>query len=247
MSGADIGLIGAVFAACAVEAVEAVTIVLAMGMTRGWRSAFAGLGVALVALAIVVAALGPALDAVPLDTLRLVVGTLLLIFGLQWLRKAALREAGLIPLHDEDATFAEEREAADRAGERRDFADIDPYAFTVTFKSAFLEGLEVAFIALTFGSNAGNVPLAAASAVAAILVVGGVAFATRAPLSRVPENQLKLAVGVLLTSFGLFWALEGAGADWPGGEAALLALIPFVMASGWLLVVVSRRAAPSTS
>lgn len=179
MSGADLGLIGAVFLACVVEAVEAATIVLAMGMTRGWRSTFAGLAAALVALALAVALLGPALDAVPLDTLRLIVGTLLLIFGLQWLRKAALREAGLIPLHDEEEEFARERAAAAEADTPQSSAAIDPYAFTVTFKSSFLEGLEVVFIALTFGSNAGSVPLASAAATAAVIVVVGAAVVTR--------------------------------------------------------------------
>ncbi|MFN8150237.1 MAG: hypothetical protein U0R24_03790 [Solirubrobacterales bacterium] len=230
-----------------VEAVEAATIVLAMGVTRGWRSAFTGLAAALVALALVVAAMGPALEALPLDVLRLIVGTLLLIFGLQWLRKAALREAGLIPLHDEEVAYEREREAAERVGRRRGFAAVDPYAFTVTFKSSFLEGLEVAFIALTFGSNAGDVPLAAATAVAAAIFVAGVAIVTRGPLTRVPENQLKLAVSVLLTSFGLYWGVEGAGADWPGGEVALLALLPVAAGSAWLLVNVSRRRLISAS
>ena len=245
MSGADLGLIGAVFLACVVEAVEAATIVLAMGMTRGWRSTFAGLAAALVALALAVALLGPALDAVPLDTLRLIVGTLLLIFGLQWLRKAALREAGLIPLHDEEEEFARERAAAAEADTPQSSAAIDPYAFTVTFKSSFLEGLEVVFIALTFGSNAGSVPLASAAATAAVIVVVGAAVVTRGPLSRVPENHLKFAVGVLLVSFGLFWGIEGTGATWPGGELSLLALLPLVVASAWLLVTVSRGAEPS--
>lgn len=245
MSGADLGLIGAVFLACVVEAVEAATIVLAMGVTRGWRSAFAGLAAALAALALVIAVLGPALDVIPLDVLRLIVGTLLLIFGLQWLRKAALREAGLIPLHDEEAAFARERQAAVAAGERRGFAALDPYAFAVTFKSSFLEGLEVAFIVLTFGSNAGDVPLAAAAALVAVVLVAAAAVITRGPLTRVPENHLKLAVAVLLTSFGLFWGVEGAGTDWPGGELFLLVLLLVAAGSGWLLAVISRRGEPS--
>lgn len=242
MSGAELGLIAAVFAASAVEAVEAATVVLAMGLTRGWRSPLAGLGAALVALAIVVAALGPALELVPLEILRLVVGTLLLIFGLQWLRKAALREAGLIPMHDEDEAFERESRAAAQAEGGRRWSGFDPYSFTVAFKSTFLEGLEVAFIALTFGSNAGDVALAAAAAGAAVLVVSAAAVAARAPLSRIPENRLKFAVGVTLCAFGMFWAVEGAGAHWPGGELALLALLPTVVLSAWILVTASRRA-----
>jgi uncharacterized membrane protein len=227
-----------VFAACAVEAVEAATIVLAMGLTRGWRSALAGLGAGLALLAVVVAVLGPALDAIPLETLRAVVGTLLLIFGLQWLRKAIMRAAGIIAMHDEDAIFArEEAEARAIAGAG---AGIDAYGFTIAFKGVVLEGLEVAFIALTFGSNADNVPLAAAAAVAAVLVVGIAAVVVRGPLSRVPENALKFGVGVMLTSFGVFWGAEGAGADWPGGDVALLVVIAAVSATAALFVMALR-------
>jgi uncharacterized membrane protein len=233
---ADLGLVLAVFAACAVEAVEAATIVLAMGLTRGWRSALAGLASGLVALGATVAALGPALDSIPLDTLRLIVGTLLLIFGLQWLRKAVLRAAGVIAMHDEDAIFAREQTDA-RAAAPSGGAAIDPYAFVVAFKSVWLEGLEVAFIALTFGSNAGNIGLAAAAALAAIVVVGIAAVTLRAPLSRVPENGLKFGVGVMLCAFGLFWATEGAGAEWPGDDVALAVLIPLVLLTAWLRVI----------
>jgi uncharacterized membrane protein len=229
----------AVFVACAVEGVEAVTIVLAMGLTRGWRSALAGAGVALVVLAAIVAALGPALTALPIDILRLVVGGLLLVFGLQWLRKAILRASGFKRLHDEEAAFAAEVAAARAAGgePRR----IDAYGFTVSFKGVLLEGLEVAFIALTFGSNQHNVALAALAAVAAVVVVVAAGVAVRAPLSRVPENTLKYAVGVMLTAFGTFWGAEGAGAQWPGGDAAILALIAFTLATSIVLVVAMRR------
>jgi uncharacterized membrane protein len=239
MSGADAGLVLAVFLACAVEAVEAVTIVLAMGVTRGWRSALAGVGAGLLALAVVVAALGPALTAVPIETLRVVVGGLLLVFGLQWLRKAILRASGRKALHDEDAIYAEERERA----EERPAAEtgIDAYGFTVAFKGVLLEGLEVAFIVLTFGSNRGRVGLAAAAAALAVVAVLAIAVAVRSPLSRVPENAMKFAVGVLLTSFGAFWAGEGVGVGWPGGDAALLGLVPAVAAFSLLLVVRSRR------
>jgi uncharacterized membrane protein len=239
MSGSEIGLVVSVFIACTVEAVEALTIVLAVGATRSWRSAMYGVGAALIALAAVTAALGPALTALPINVLRGVVGGLLLVFGLQWLRKAILRASGLKAVHDEDAAFAEEAAAARGAGAVS--AGIDPYAFLVSFKGSFLEGLEVVFIALTFGSNQKNVPLAAAAAVAAVLVVAGVGAALRAPLTRVPENALKFVVGVMLTSFGLFWGGEGVHAHWPGGETALLAIVPAVLLFALATVATLKR------
>lgn len=235
----DLLLLITVFLACVVEGVEAVTIVLAAGITRGWRSAWAGVGCALLVLAAVVAALGPALTALPISVLRLVVGGLLLVFGLQWLRKAVLRSAGYKALHDEEAIFAAETAALRAQGAAR--SGIDPFGFTVSFKGVLLEGLEVAFIAVTFGSNQHNVPLAAIAAVAAILVVVAVGAAARAPLSRVPENTLKYAVGVLLTSFGMFWGAEGAGARWPGSDAAIPALIGLTLATSMLFVALLRR------
>jgi uncharacterized membrane protein len=224
MSGTEVGLVVAVFIACTVEAVEALTIVLAVGATRSWRSAMIGVGVALVALAVVTAALGPALTALPINVLRAVVGGLLLTFGMQWLRKAILRASGLKALHDEQAAFAQETELARTAGVVE--TGFDGYSFLVSFKGSFLEGLEVVFIALTFGSNQKDVPLAAAAAAAAVLVVACAGFALRSPLARVPENTLKFVVGVMLTSFGLFWGGEGVHAHWPGGETALLVIIP---------------------
>src|SRR5256714_8326588 len=224
MSGQEIGLAISVFLACAVEAVEALTIVLAVGTTRSWRSALEGAGAALLALAAATAIVGPGLTVLPIDTLRLVVGGLLLVFGLQWLRKAILRASGFNPLHDEDAVFAQQLAAARAAG--REPAGIDGYGFTLSFKGVLLEGLEVAFIAVTFGANQQNVGLAALAAVAAVVLVAAVGIAVRAPLARVPENMLKYAVGVMLTSFGMFWGAEGAGAKWPGSDAALLVIIP---------------------
>src|SRR3954464_7431069 len=165
----DLILFLAVFAACAVEGVEAVTIVLAVGMTRDWRSAWIGVSAALLALALIVAVLGPALTAVPIDALRLVVGGLLLVFGLQWLRKAILRASGLKPHHDEELAFAEEVAAAKAAGRP---AGSDRYAFVISFKATLLEGLEVAFIVITLGANQGATAIAAAGAVAALLTVG---------------------------------------------------------------------------
>lgn len=224
MTGTQIGLVVSVFIACTVEAVEALTIVLAVGATRSWRSAMTGVGVALLALAAVTAALGPALTALPINVLRAVVGGLLLVFGLQWLRKAILRASGLKALHDEEAAFADETELAREAGTVT--AGFDGYSFLVSFKGSFLEGLEVVFIALTFGSNQKDVPLAAAAAIAAVLVVTCVGVALRTPLTRVPENTLKFVVGVMLTSFGVFWGGEGVHANWPGGDVALLVIIP---------------------
>jgi uncharacterized membrane protein len=235
----DVVLFLAVFAACAVEGVEAVTIVLAVGITRGWRSAWLGTGAALVVLAAVVGALGPALTAVPIDTLRVVVGGLGLAFGLQWLRKAILRAGGLKALHDEDAIYARQLEAAREAG-RRGGSSFDPYTFTISFKAVVLEGLEVAFIVITLGSSQGSVPLAAVAAVAAVGVVVIAATLARAPLSRVPENTIKFAVGILLTSLGTFWVAEGSGMHWPGDDAAIVALIAAYTAFSLLLVRTTR-------
>jgi uncharacterized membrane protein len=228
-------LVLASFAASSVEAVEALTIVLAAGVTRGWRSALIGVALALVVLALVVAALGPALTVIPIQTLRLVVGTLLLVFGLQWLRKAILRASGFKALHDEEAIYRREAAQAAAAGDTTR-ASLDWYSFTVAFKGVLLEGLEVAFIVVTFGSNQGNIPLAAAGAVTAIVVVAIVGLRVRAPLGRVPENTMKDAVGLLLTTFGTFWAAEGAGVSWPGGDLALLVLLAFYAAASWVMV-----------
>ena len=239
MSGTEASLAISVFLACAVEAVEAFTIVLAVGSTRGWRSALLGVVAALLGLAVVVAILGPALTVLPFNVLRLFVGGLLLIFGLQWLRKAILRAGGAKALHDEEAIF--EREVAEASGRGSGPGEgIDSYAFAISFKAVLLEGLEVAFIAITFGANQGDVPLAAVAALAAVAVVVLAGVAARAPLSRVPENAMKFAVGVLLTGFGVFWGAEGAGVGWPGGEAALPALLGLILLAAWALVAEVR-------
>ncbi len=228
------------FLASAVETVEALTIVLAIGLTRGWRSALAGAGVATLALAAVVAALGPALTVIPIEVLRLVVGGLLLVFGLQWLRKAILRASGWKAIRDEDAVFARERaEAATAPDEER--AGVDWYGFTISFKAVLLEGLEVAFIVLTFGSTQGSIPLAAVGAAAAVILVVLAGILVREPLSRVPENTLAFAVGVMLTTFGIFWGAEGAGVDWPGGDAALPGVLAFVLLVSFAFVAMLRR------
>jgi uncharacterized membrane protein len=240
MSGHELGLAISVFLASAVEAVEALTIVLAVGSTRSWRSAFIGVAAALVALAAVTVAIGPALTSLPIDALRVVVGGLLLIFGLQWLRKAILRASGLKTQHDEDQIFRDEILAANAAGAPDE--GLDAYSFTIAFKGVLLEGLEVVFIVLTFGANQNRVPLAAVAALSAVLAVAALGMAVRAPLSRAPENAMKFGVGIMLTSYGLFWGAEGAGARWPGSDAALLVIIPGLLACSLTMVWILRRA-----
>jgi uncharacterized membrane protein len=241
--GAASALFIAVFLACVVEAVEATTIVLAAGTGRDWRSAGLGVGAALAALAVIVAALGPAVSEIPLRGLRVVVGALLLIFGLQWIRKAVLRASGYKALHDEEVLYA--RHLADAAGRqvRRTAFVPDWYGFTLAFKGVLLEGLEVVFIVLTFGSNDHNVGLAAIAAGCAVMLVTIAGVAVRAPLARVPENTMKFVVGIMLTAFGTFWGAEGAGAHWPGSDAALLVLIPAIalLALGLVAVLRTRR------
>jgi uncharacterized membrane protein len=244
----DALLVLAVFAACVVESVEALTIVLALGVTRGWQGVVRGVLAGLAVLAALVAILGPALTVIPIDVLRLVVGGLLLIFGLGWLRKAILRASGVKALHDEEQIYQRQRAAAEGVAIGAGGVLVDAYAFTVAFKGVLLEGLEVVFIVLTFGANQGNIPLAVVGAAAAVLLVTAAGFVVRGPLARVPENSLKFAVGVLLTSFGIFWAVEGAGASWPGSDAALLGVIAFVVGLsvatvGWLRR--TRTVAPS--
>jgi len=231
----------AVFLACAVEAVEAVTIVLAAGTARDWRSALTGVGAALVTLAVVVGALGPAVSIIPLRGLRLVVGGLLLVFGLQWLRKSILRASGYKARHDEDLIFRRQVAEAQNAPQQRRRGVSDWYAFTLSFKGVVLEGLEVAFIVLTFGANQHNIALAALAALAAVVVVVLAGVLLRAPLARVPENTLKFVVGVMLSAFGTFWGAEGAGADWPGADAALLVLVPVIAVFALGLVALLRR------
>jgi uncharacterized membrane protein len=235
------GLVTATFLASLVEFVEAFTIVLAMGMTRSWRSTLTGVVVALVALTATTVVAGYALvNLVPESLLQLIIGALLLIFGLQWLRKAILRSAGLKALHDEDAIFLEEQQAALVAGSETR-AGLDWFSFVVSFKGVFLEGLEVVFIVITFGLNADDVPLAAAGAAVAGVVVLIVGSLLHTPLSRVPENTLKFAVGILLTTFGTFWSVEGIGIftsgqeslEWPGADWALPALLV-----AWVVVAV---------
>ena len=221
-------LVLTVFVACAVEAIEALTIVLAAGLTRQWRSTFQGLAAALVVLAAVVAVLGPTITLLPLGALRLVVGALLTVFGLQWLRMAILRAARHKALHDEASAYLREVAAAKAAPltSRRGVGDW--YAFTLSFKGVLLEGLEVVFIVITFGDNQRDLGAAVVGAAIAVAVVAATGVTVRAPLARVPENAMKFAVGIMLTSFGTFWGAEGAGVSWPGNDAALLVLVPVV-------------------
>lgn len=240
MDAATWGLVTATFLACFVEMVEATTIVMAMGFTRGWRSALAGTAAALGALVVATVIAGYALATwLPEAALQLLIGGLLLVFGLQWLRKAILRSSGRKAMHDEDQIYLDEVAAA--RSQASTGGAIDMFGFMVAFKGVFLEGIEVVFIVITFGLNADNVPVAAAGAATACILVLVLAVALRKPLAMVPENTLKYGVGLLLASFGTFWAIEGLGIfqpgqeslEWPGEDLALIVLI-----IGW--VVLSR-------
>jgi uncharacterized membrane protein len=199
------------------------------------------MAVALVVLAAIVAALGPTITLLPLTALRLVVGALLAIFGLQWLRKAILRATGYKSLHDEASAYLREVAAAKAAATSSRGRVHDWYAFTLSFKGVLLEGLEVIFIVITFGANQRNVGAAVIGAAAAVLVVAVTGIAVRAPLAKVPENAMKFAVGIMLTSFGIFWGAEGAGVAWPGNDAALLVLVPVVALVALCYTVLLRR------
>lgn len=232
-------LVLAVFLACAVEMVEALTIVVAVGHTRGWRWAFEGVVAALVALTALVAVFGPALVHVPLTWLRLIVGGVLLIFGLQWLRKAVMRSSGLKAKHDEDRIYAEtvaELQAGGAAAGR------DQVAFIMAFKGVFLEGLEVVITVLTLGTSAHRLGLAAAVATVAVVLVAIVGVIVAKQLSVVPENAMKTTVGVMLVSYGTFWVGEGLSVRWPGSDAFLLALVGIFAAAVFVMIQLSRRA-----
>lgn len=237
-ASSDAVLVGAVFLACAVEMVEALTIVVAVGHTRGWRPALRGAGLAIVALATLVAIFGPALVAVPIRALRLVVGGVLLIFGMQWLRKAILRSSGLKARHDEDEIYR-----ATVAGlEALDAdANADHVAFVVAFKGVFLEGMEVVIAVLTLGASAHRLALAVEVAAGAIVTVGAAGVIVARQLTRVPENAMKMCVGVMLVSFGTFWTGEGLRVRWPGNDVALLGLVAVYGAVAWLLVTLVTR------
>src|SRR4051794_37335632 len=234
--------VGAAFAASLVEVVEAFTIVLAVATLKGWRPAVAGSAAALGVLALLVLTLGRVLDQVPVDALQLVIGVLLLLFGMGWLRKAVLRSAGVIPLHDEEAAFAEGQ--ADLAEDaRRRHASRNGVAAMVAFKAVLLEGLELFFIVIAVGAGRGLLDAAAVGALAACIAVFAVGAAVHKPLSRVPENTLKFGVGVMLSSFGVFWTGEGLGVDWPGQDLALLLFAGLFLVTGIVMATLLRRPA----
>jgi uncharacterized membrane protein len=239
MAAAELGLAVSVFLACAVEAVEALTIVMAVGYARSWPSALGGAAAAALVLTAAVATVGSALKSVPIDTLRLVIGALLLAFGVQWLRKAILRAAGRKRLRDERAAYERERAAAAQAGAPREGFDL--YSFAISLKGVLLEGLEVALIVVTLGAARHRLTLAAVAAAAAVAAVIAAGLAARAPLARVPENTMKFAVGVMLSAYGTFWVAEGAGLSWPAGDAALIGLVAVVLAGSLLAVAAVRR------
>jgi Ca2+/H+ antiporter, TMEM165/GDT1 family len=256
-TGNTVTLVVAVFLASAVESVEALTIVVAAGVSRGWRSALEGTAVALLVLAVLVGALGPALVyLVPINLLRVVIGALLLVFGLQWLRKAILRAVGLKAKHDEDAIFRQQvealsvQEAGDGAAGAGPSSSLprrpkrDASGFTVAFKGTFLEGLEVVIIVLGLGGGSHQLGLAAVAAAAAVVVVAAIGVVVAHQLAGVPENAMKTVVGVMLVSFGTFWAGEGLGVHWPGADLAIPVLVGVYAVVTWLLVQALRASVP---
>jgi uncharacterized membrane protein len=232
--------VSAAFLGSVVEAVEALTIVLAVASVRGWRPAGLGALSGLGLLAVIVLALGPLLNHVPLHPLQLLIGILLLLFGMRWLRKAILRAAGLIPLHDETKAFAEETEQL-REQARRHEARLDWLAGLASFKAVLLEGIEVVFIVLAVGAGHGLLVPASVGAVAACLLVVAIGFALHRPLARVPENTLKFVVGVMLSAFGVFWTGEGLGVTWPGEDLAIIAFVVLFLVTALLAVTLARR------
>ncbi|HEX4199142.1 MAG TPA: hypothetical protein VHZ26_17025 [Caulobacteraceae bacterium] len=214
----------AAFLASTVEFVEALTVVLAVGGVRGWRDTLAGAAAAVVVLAALTAVLGPALSLIPLHALQIVVGALLILFGLRWLRKAILRAAGVLALHDEDAAFAKNREAMLKLGSGG--GGFDAIAFGAAFQICMLEGTEVVFIVIAVAAGgAGLIVPAALGALAAFVMVAALGLVLHRPMSRVPENTLKFVVGVLLSGFGAFWVGEGVGVAWPGNDLSILGLV----------------------
>jgi uncharacterized membrane protein len=231
--------IGSAFLASLVEVVEAFTIILAVTSFRGWRPAALGTAGAMGVLGVIVLTLGPLLDRVPLNLLQLVVGVLLLLFGIGWLRKAALRAAGIVPLHDEDVIFARETEQLSHEARRRE-TSLDWIGGITAFKAVLLEGLEVIFIVIAVGAGRGLLWPASVGALAACAVVLVVGAIVHRPLSQVPENAVKFGVGVMLSAFGVFWTGEGLGVEWPGGDLALLVFAVLFLATGLLAVRAAR-------
>jgi uncharacterized membrane protein len=234
--------IGAAFLASVVEVVEAFTIVLAAATLRGWRPAALGTGAALALLASAILLLGPLLNQVPLHALQFAIGVLLLLMGMSWLRKACLRSAGVIPLHDEDAIFAAETARLDGAARRHD-ARLDWIAGMTALKGVLLEGLEVVFIVIAVGAGGGLLLPASLGALLACALVLVIGMFVHRPLSRVPENTLKFGVGVMLSAFGVFWTGEGLGLDWPGQDLALLLFSAIFLGAGLAGTAIARSAA----
>jgi uncharacterized membrane protein len=225
--------IAASFLASFVEVVEAFTIVLAVGLTQSWRPAFIGTGLALAVLAALVIVLGPLLGLVPIHLLQFAVGVLLILFGMRWLRKAILRAIGVIALHDEEKAFAKETEELGRRARHR---RADYLAGVAAFKAVLLEGVEVVFIVIAVGTARGLTLYAALGALAAFVAVIAIGIVVHRPLSRVPENTLKFVVGLMLTTFGIFWTGEGIGVDWPGADLSLLGIFVVLSAASVALV-----------
>lgn len=235
--------IGAAFVASLVEVIEAFTIVLAVGTIRGWRPAVMGSLAGLALLVLLVVALGPLLGRVPLHLLQLFIGVLLLLFGMRWLRKAILRAAGIIALHDEMAAFAAETEQLKEAALRHT-TRLGWIAGMTACKAVVLEGLEVVFIVIAVGASRGLLWPASLGALAACALVLAIGVVVRRPLARVPENSLKLGVGIMLSAFGVFWTGEGLGIDWPGHDLALVAFIGIFLLVSLLAIPAARRVAP---
>ena len=232
--------ISAAFLASLVEAVEAVTIVLAVAIVRGWRSAGTGALAGLAVLTLIVLTLGPLLERVPLRALQLVIGILLLWFGTRWLRKAVLRAAGVVPLRDEQTVF--ERKSAElRDAAQGDTVRMNWLAALASFKAVLLEGLEVVFIVLAVGAGHGLLGAASIGALTACALVVAIGFAAHRPLARVPENTVKFAVGVLLSAFGVFWSGEGLGVPWPGGDLAILGIAALFLLVATVAIRAIRR------
>lgn len=241
MNSHSIALFISVFLACAVEMVEAVTIVLAAGTARSWRAALQGVVSAFVLLALIIFTFGPAITHLPIWILRSIVGGLLLTFGMQWLRKAIFRASGHKAIHDEEGIFAHEIALAKVATKRNVLFVHDWYAFTMAFKGVLLEGLEVVFLVLTFGAIQHEVPLASLAALSALVVVIISAIAIHKPLSRVPENSLKFIVGIMCVTFGIFWGVEGSGAHWPFGNSELILILPLTALLSWVLIQILKN------
>jgi uncharacterized membrane protein len=233
---------GAAFLGSAVESIEALTIVLAVGLTRGWRSPLYGTVVALVSLAVLVVVFGQLIvTRVPESTLKLIIGTLIVLFGLRWLHKAVLRSAGVIAMHDEDKSYAATVSELEGAAARQDWI-----GFTIALKGVFLEGMEVVFIVVAVGGTSGGLPIAIAGGLLAMVVVAAIGVAVRKPLAQVPENTLKYAVGIILTSLGTFWGAEGMGATWPLDFVSVfgIAAIYFGASRVAIMLITRRRPVP---